>query len=296
MFPDRSFPPRSLARRCHLVLAGIALLASGACQAGKPPPSVCEIGPPELFGADVLSTSNAEEWAFAFDRAGTTVLLQRGDFTRYSLYQSTLGPRGWSQPVPMALSRPDANDSDAFITPDGTRLFFSTNRDDAGTKADFDIWVAERRGRGDWSHPRKLGAAINSGGNEWLPSVAKNGSLYFESDREGGKTHLYRARFNGRDYEPAQRLPFPINSDSAEESPFIAPDESYLIFQRGGGQLFISYRNGQRWSDPVLLDLPASTLKYSPYVSPDGRFLYFTSNARGTSDIYRSAIRQGACK
>ena len=40
---------------------------------------------------------------------------------------------------------------------------------------------------------------VNSPGSEWYPTVAADGTIYFGSDREGGKggTDIYRSRLVG---------------------------------------------------------------------------------------------------
>jgi Tol biopolymer transport system component len=69
-------------------------------------------------------------------------------------------------------------------------------------------------------------------------------------------------------------------------APFIAPDESYLIFcsTRGlpdydEGDLFISFRQpGGSWTDPVTMGEPINTNQMERFsaLSPDGKYLFFT--------------------
>ena len=73
--------------------------------------------------------------------------------------------------------------------------------------------------------------------------------------------------------------------------PFIAPDESYLIFTsrrpptNTGGGLWISYKQPDgTWSDPRAIDLGMAA--GLPQMSPDGKYLFFTAGERGKSDIY----------
>ncbi|MFP5391001.1 MAG: hypothetical protein ACLGI6_05575, partial [Gammaproteobacteria bacterium] len=75
--------PGRVTARIYTLTAALASLATAGCLTVLQPPLACQIGPPELFGAGVLSTPTAEEWAFAFDPGGTTLLLQRGDFKKY---------------------------------------------------------------------------------------------------------------------------------------------------------------------------------------------------------------------
>ncbi|MGE3468256.1 MAG: hypothetical protein AB7J13_15160, partial [Pyrinomonadaceae bacterium] len=69
--------------------------------------------------------------------------------------------------------------------------------------------------------------------------------------------------------------------------PFIAPDESYLIFDSkredgfGDSDIFISYRqqNGE-WGAPINLGSKINTEAWeaSASVTPDGKYLFFNRN------------------
>ena len=86
-----------------------------------------------------------------------------------------------------------------------------------------------------------------------------------------------------------------INTESREYDPFIAPDESYLIFasERPGGlgaaDLYISFREaGGAWGDPKNMGtaVNSSAADYTPMLSPDGKYLFFTSSRQAQDDIY----------
>ena len=87
-----------------------------------------------------------------------------------------------------------------------------------------------------WGEPQNLGVPISSPGNEWYPTIAANGTIYFGSDREGGKgrNDIYRSRLVDGKYQAAENLGATINTQFNEYEPLIAPDESFLIFMCGG--------------------------------------------------------------
>ena len=70
---------------------------------------------------------------------------------------------------------------------------------------------------------------------EWSPSVAANGNLYFGTTREGGKGRddIWMSRLDGGRYTTPVNLGDSINTRFGEVEPWIAPDESYLIFSAG---------------------------------------------------------------
>lgn len=105
---------------------------------------------------------------------------------------------------------------------------------------------------------------------------------------------IYRIRFLAGRYLPPEKLET-ISSPLPDHSPFIAPDESYLIWSsfRGGyglSDLFISHRRSDgRWSEPRNLGprINSEAKDEYPYVSPDGRFLFFNSNRISTLNTTR---------
>jgi Tol biopolymer transport system component len=186
------------------------------------------------------------------------------------------------------------SDADPFITEDGAKLYFiSTRPQDGQSDANLDIWMVEKTG-GGWGKAHNLGVPINSSGREWYPTLTRNGTLYFGSDREGGKgaTDLYRARLVDGKYGAPENLGDAVNTRAGEFEPFIAPDESYLIFAAagrpeglGGFDLYISYNRNGAWTKAVNLGnkINSTGNELSPKISPDGKY-FFWSSTRGFAD------------
>jgi WD40-like Beta Propeller Repeat len=127
------------------------------------------------------------------------------------------------------------SDADPFITADGSKFFFISNRPvsgDGAPKEDLDIWIMTKEGSG-WSRPPvNLGVPVNSKGNKWYPTVAADETLYFGSDCEGGygQTDIYRSKLIDGKYARRENIGSPISTAADEYEPFIAPDQSFLIF------------------------------------------------------------------
>jgi Tol biopolymer transport system component len=140
----------------------------------------------------------------------------------------------------------------------------------------------------DWGPAVRLDGPVNSPANEYYPTVSRNGTLYFSSSRPGGQGRgdLYFSRLaNGR-YDTIQGVSDSVNTAAFEGDAFIAPDESYLVFTGFGrtdgdaaGDLFVSTNRAGSWTAPRRLEhgINSSAQEYAPIVSPDGRWLYFTS-------------------
>ena len=93
-----------------------------------------------------------------------------------------------------------------------------------------------------------------------------------------------------------QNLGKAVNTPSREFDAFIAPDESCLVFssdRRGDGfgksDLYISFRKGEeKWTQAVNMGplFNSRESEFTPIVTPDGRYFFFTSTKLGQADIY----------
>jgi hypothetical protein len=103
----------------------------------------------------------------------------------------------------------------------------------ATQRADNDIWVLEKTNTG-WSEPRHLDAPVNTQSQELSPSVTKDGTLYFSSNRQGGKgaADIYRAKLVDGKYTAPENVGEAINSPGPEVQVFVTPDEDILILCR----------------------------------------------------------------
>lgn len=55
----------------------------------------------------------------------------------------------------------------------------------------------------------------------------------------------------------------------------------------GGDDLYLLRREGEGWSPPLPLPVNSFANEYGPWVTRDGRTLYFTSDRYGTADLFR---------
>jgi hypothetical protein len=155
-------------------------------------------------------------------------------------------------------------------------------------RPDTELWVTERTPDGEWGPPRHLDE-LSSPGDEWFPTLTDEGTLYFGSERPGGKgkCDLWRARWLGDRFGPPENLGEAINTPGQEIEPWISPDERFLIFSasgrpdsKGAYDLYLSFRCPNGWSPPRPLGANVNSpgWDFGPRVSPDGRYLFFTSN------------------
>ena len=246
---------------------------------------------PTIFGNGIISTADFDSHP-AFTPDGKTLYFLRSSptFNFWTIVVSRYEKNHWTTPEVLPISG-QYRDADPFITTDGKKFYFISDRpkDAANTSAEsrsLDIWFMEKVGDG-WGPPRNVGAPINSPGQEWYPTIAQDGTMYFGSDRAGGKgrTDIYRSRLVDGKYTEPENLGEAINTQFEEFEPYISPDQKYLIFMtqrpdgRGGSDLYISYQRNGVWTKATNLGdkINSSGAEYSPLVTPDGKYFFWSS-------------------
>lgn len=257
------------------------------------------ISEPTIFAPGVISTGDYEVCP-EFSPDGTTLYFVKStpDANFWTIVFSRFENDKWSVPRVAPFSG-QYSDADEFITADGKQMFFISRRPvspDISPNAvgKLDIWVMDKTAAGGWSRPKNLGTPVNSEGSEFFPILTKDGTLYFGSGRKGGKggIDLYRSRFVNGKYQEPENLGDAINTTFDEFEPYIAPDESFLIFMAGGRpdglggfDLFISYNRDAKWTKAQNLGAPINSVadELSPKITPDGKY-FFWASARSAID------------
>jgi Tol biopolymer transport system component len=266
----------------------------GADQAGPAYAVSHPLAEPALFGEGVISTSD-DEMNAAFAPDGKTVYFTKNHAGQRLgvIHESHFVNGRWTPPQVVPFSG-QYTDYDPVVSADGTRLFFDSNRPLAGTgRKDFDLWVVEKTAAG-WGEPRNLGEAINTKQDEFYASVAADGTLYFSATRPDtkGRLDIYRARWKDGAYAVPENLGDGVNSAAVEVDPYVAPDQSFVVFSAtgrpddmGAGDLYISEQVNGVFQPARHLGagINSTAREYCPIGSPDGRYFFFTS-FRGFGD------------
>jgi Tol biopolymer transport system component len=292
------------------LLATVVLLVSTATTPGGSAVNgnsydVGRVSEPRLFAEGVISTED-DELGGTFSPDGSEFyfvkVIQYTSFPRLGLICVSRYRHGqWTEPEVVSFSGRDL-DFPPKVSPDGQTMYFSSSRPAPGKTARvLRIWAVDRIGDG-WGEPRVLPAPINAPDNSWnwAPSVTRNGTLYFTSNREGGKSHIYRSRYINGSYAEPEKLGPEINSEFNESDPYISPDEKILIFSssgndlgdqdraetlKGGGvlyaraDLYVSTNRNGKWSAAHHLGHSINSVadEGSPSLTPDGKYLFFAS-------------------
>lgn len=265
--------------------------AASTRQTGRDAPPYASDKPlaaPALFAEGVVSTGDYDSHP-AFTPNGRTLYFLKStpDFNFWTIVVSRFDAGRWGAPEVAPFSGQYA-DADPFVTADGSKLYFISNRPAPGkAKQDLDIWVMEKTAAG-WGEPQNLGAPVNSDGNEWYPTLTRDGTLYFGSDRAGGKgrTDIYRARLVDGKYAAPENLGEAVNTQFNEFEAYVSPDGRFIIFMSGGRadglggfDLYVSYLRQGAWTKAVNLGAPVNSggNELSPTITPDGKYFLWTS-------------------
>jgi len=175
-----------------------------------------------------------------------------------------------------------------FFTPDGNRLIFNSwgNRTTRPEKPSSCIWYIDRLNDG-WSEPKEVDfGEMYQGRGTVYPSISANGNLYFAQFPDGENGFLYVSRYKNGEYSLPEKLSDAIN-DKGGNHPYIAPDESYIIFDSelkdidASNDIYISFRdkNGE-WRKPQKFGDGVNSQydERRPFVSYDGKYLFFDSD------------------
>lgn len=278
----------SLGNRAGCVLL-LALLPASASPRG----AAAAHGPaaPVRFLEGLVSTG-ADDAHVSFTPDGATLYFVRStpDFMHWTVLESHLVKGRWSRPEVAPWSG-EWSDADVTVTRDGRRLFFISNRPvDGGAAArpDMEIWTMDRGADGRLGPPRHV-AELGSPGDEWYPTLTDDGTVYFGSERPGGKgkSDLWRARWLGDRFGPPENLGDVLNTADQEIEPLVSGDGRTLVFAakgrpegKGEYDLFVTFLCDGRWSPPRPLGAGVNSAgwEFGPRLSPDGRSLFFTSN------------------
>jgi len=281
---------RNVSIFCLLVLSATCLLSQQSDfpkltgpYLGQKPPGMT----PEIFAPGIVSSSEATEYGIAFTPDGKEFYFNRNGV---GVMVCTLSDTGWTAPVKAPFLK-KYKGGEVHITHDGKRMLM--NRHEGLKEGETGgIWALQKIDDG-WDNPLFL---IASG---MRATSTLDGNVYttdVSGFRKEGKDQGIIAKYIASDsgYRRAADPDGGVNTENSEAHPFIAPDESYIIFDssrpgtKGKGDLYICFRlaNGswsQAFNDTVL---NTAEHDWCATVSPDGKYLFFTRNGTGNGDIY----------
>jgi len=213
----------------------------------------------------------------------------------------------WESPVPLPapISTAGAEDA-AFIVPDGKTLYFFFTPDvrvppqkqllDGVTG----IYVSRKEG-GAWGKPVRV--VLHEPGKlalDGAPFVLGD-TLWFCSAREGYTgVNMFTARLKDGRWQDPQYVGNRLMKDFQLGEMHVTADGASLYFHspRPGGKgkydIWVSQKEAGQWQEPVnVAAVNSETDDGWPFVTPDGKELWFTRTYKGSPGIFRSKAAGG---
>jgi Tol biopolymer transport system component len=198
----------------------------------------------------------------------------------------------------------------AVISANEDELIFTSNRpnttgggiDEGDGRFYEDIYISYKDKTGIWSPPVKMGSGINTNGHDASISLSPDGQkliLYRNEAKEGMITtsagELFVSDLHGATWSRPVKFPAQINNGAYQPSACLSEDQRVMFFTSnreggmGGTDLYSVKKlsNGQ-WALPQNMGKALNTQynEDSPYLHPDGKTLYFSSDGHKTMGGY----------
>ncbi len=199
------------------------------------------------------------------------------------LWYSRIKNDVWSTPTRINLGIDNSN-SDFRLSFDGQILYFMSFHQENSEGVEKErIWFV-KKGTNEWTNPQLIDSVICEHTTHWTFSLNKNKDLYFTSE-ETDKKWIYLAKFNEESYERPVKL-------FEGSMPFVDPLDNYMLYvlksETTKSDIFIRFKdvNGA-WTEPLRMGKEINSNKHdlAPYVSPDGKFLFFISQREAMNGI-----------
>jgi ankyrin repeat protein len=255
---------------------------------------------PQLFAPDIVSTSRHGHSSVAFSPDGMEAYWSAyffpvdSGYAQGAMVYSENRNGQWIIPkFPEFTQGIETHDDVPVFSKDGSKLYFLSRRPQTpgGQRAREKVWIVERTESG-WQDPYLAPGEINNLDIHWQFSISDSGTLYIQGDRNDshGLTDIYRSRLVNGEFTTPENIGSTINTPATETTPYIAPDESYLLFASGGHQsennnieIYVSFKtDDNKWSVPVRTGLEG----LCPLVSHDGKYIFYNGHVNGIRGIY----------
>ncbi|KYG73066.1 OmpA family protein [Roseivirga echinicomitans] len=199
------------------------------------------------------------------------------------------------------------DEQNPVLTPDGKRMYFVRSghaRNQGGVIDRGDIWYSDKTEKG-WSLAKHAGSTINHTGLNGVVGFSADGERIYLLNYKDSEGNLHKGIAMAEWVMDHWSVPQPLDiryfaNNSEYISGSISPDEKVMILSYksydtfGNEDLYVTFKesNGS-WSQPENLgaDINTEGEEWSPYLAPDLKTLYFSSNGfegQGGRDIFVS--------
>jgi hypothetical protein len=277
-----------------------------------------------VFASGIVSTDQHEHSRLTFSKNGSALYwavipidsekVKKGErpylANEQKIWYSKLEKNEWIKPTVLDINLEISKKSGVWsptFSPDGNIFYYQLkksvtnhNSDHASKIEKDEVWKVNYN-NGCWGDPALENDLLPIQENKLCMSFcfSNNGNLYFDlggPDKNGEWLwNIYFSEFKNGVYSAPVKLGNGINDFSINWCPWIAPDESYMIFSShregdfGDGDLYISFKIYNEWSRPVNMGPKVNTSAQErfPSVSPDGKYLFYARHTGKTfNDIF----------
>ncbi len=265
---------------------------------GQTPPGI----KPELFAPDIVSTNRHGHSAVAFSPDGTKAYWSSyffpvdSGYAEGAIVYSRIENGQWTIPeFPEFTQGLETNDDVPVFSQDGSRLYFLSRRPltPDGQRTKKNVWIVDKNESG-WGEPYLAPGELNNLNIHWQFTFSNSGTIYIQGERDDshGLTDIYKSEFVNGEFQTPTNVGSIINTPSTETCPYIASDESFLLFASGGHDndddnnqiyIYISFKTDEdQWSQPISTGLEG----LCPLISPDEKYLFYNGRVNGIGGIY----------
>jgi len=208
--------------------------------------------------------------------------LSNASFSQFTVMYIRRSGDQWTEPKE-AFFNSSYLEHGVHFTEDGQWVYFSSTRpiEQENSANNWHIWRSKKEKNG-WSKAQWVNIPGMKGKSSSHPSLTRSGRMYFHSySPDFSDTALFVTEPLKGVFQKAKKVLFPEDVNQNTFTPFIAPDESYLLFEKKLDDLieiYISYLDNGVWQLPKKLPKSINTKNLgNPYVTTDGQYLFYAS-------------------
>ena len=204
------------------------------------------------------------------------------DFQNFDIYVIRKVNNTWSEPEKVFFNT-TYNEHGMSFSPDGNSIYFSSTRPVGidSLPSTWHIWKSDKV-NDQWTKPEFVDIPNLRDKLVSHPTITNSGTLYFHSSNlDYSEMDIYRSKQVNGTFQNAEKISISLPEDTGKCTPYVAPNEDFLIFATIGNQLDlqVSFNDGQgNWITTKKLNDTINNLgQGNPYVTPDHQFLFFAT-------------------
>lgn len=194
-----------------------------------------------------------------------------------------------------------AEELSPILSPDGSVLYFARALCPAnigGELGGIDIWIAKKDPTGGWQNASNDAFKWNNKYDNAVIGINKNGTIIYLLNAYDRGSGISFSKLLNENWTEPERISIPGINQNDLNGCYMNPGFDVLVLSMnskkslGQEDLFVCLKDSLgKWNEPMNLGPTINTngFEISPFLSKDGRMLYFSSNGHlgmGDSDIF----------